>query len=328
MKVVITGGTGFLGLRLARKILERRTLTGASGQQEPVEQLILFDAVTPAERPAGLDDRVTITSGDVADEKTIMGMVNGASLSVFHLASVVSAGAEQDFDLALEVNLDGGLNLLEACRAAPGLPRFVFTSSLAVFGGAAMPAEVGDDTKITPQNTYGMTKVINELLVNDYTRKGFLDGRGARLPTTVIRPGKPNKAASSFASGVFREPLSGNTCNLPVRRDTKMAIGGYRGVVDGMIALHEADNAAIGDDRTVNFPSIATDVEGMIAALKRVASDRKLGEIIDAPDPVIQSICEAWPSATRFDRATALGIKGAPDLDIMVRAYIEDYLDA
>ncbi|MBT5238948.1 MAG: NAD-dependent epimerase/dehydratase family protein, partial [Rhodospirillaceae bacterium] len=178
MKVVITGGTGFLGLRLARKILERRTLTGASGQQEPVEQLILFDAVTPAERPAGLDDRVTITSGDVADEKTIMGMVNGASLSVFHLASVVSAGAEQDFDLALEVNLDGGLNLLEACRAAPGLPRFVFTSSLAVFGGAAMPAEVGDDTKITPQNTYGMTKVINELLVNDYTRKGFLDGRG------------------------------------------------------------------------------------------------------------------------------------------------------
>lgn len=328
MKVVITGGTGFLGLRLARKILERGSLTGASGGQETVDEMVLFDAVTPAERPEGLDDRVTIESGDVSDAATIAKLVNGPSLSVFHLASVVSAGAEQDFDLAMKVNVDGGINLLEACRSAPGTPRFVFTSSLAVFGGAAMPSEVGDDTKITPQNTYGMTKAVNELLVNDYTRKGFVDGRGARLPTTVIRPGKPNKAASSFASGVFREPLAGETCELPVRRDTPMAIGGYRDAVDGMVTLHEADSEAVGDDRTVNFPSIATDVAGMIDALNRFAGTRELGEIVDRPDPIIQSICEGWPAATRFDKATALGIQGAPDLDTMIRAYIEDYVDA
>ena len=253
MKVVVTGGTGFLGLRLARAILERGTLYGASAAPEPIDKMILFDVVTPPERPQGLDERAEIVSGDISDRDLVMRLISGDSLSVFHFASVVSAGAEQDFDLALKVNLYGGLNVLEAARAAPGLPRVVFTSSLAVFGGSAMPDTVSDDTKITPMTTYGMTKVVNELLLNDYTRKGFLDGRGARLPTVIIRPGKPNKAASGFASGVFREPLAGIDYELPVTNETRMAVSGYRTIIEGILTLHEAESDAIGDDRSINL---------------------------------------------------------------------------
>ena len=328
MKVVITGGTGFLGLRLARAILTRGTLTGASGAAEQVEEMILFDAVTPPERPEGLDERVEIVAGDIADRDLITGLVSGESLSVFHFASVVSAGAEQDFDLALKVNLDGGINVLEAARAQPGLPRVIFTSSLAVFGGPTMPDTVSDDTKITPMTTYGMTKVVNELLLNDYHRKDFLDGRGARLPTVIIRPGKPNKAASGFASGVFREPLAGIDYELPVTDSTRMAVAGYRTIVDGVIALHEASSAAVGDDRSLNLPSISVTVAEMIEGLKRVAGNRPLGEIIPTPDPAIQKICDGWPGREESPRADTLGLPPAGDLDSIIRAYIEDYADA
>ena len=233
MRVVITGGLGFLGQRLARALLDRETLTGASGDQEEIERIVLFDAAVPDEPPAALaDERVSLVAGDVADGATVRALVAGESLSVFHFASVVSSGAEQDFDLALAVNLTGGLNVLEACRAAPGLPRLVFTSSIAVYGGSALPETIGDETKITPQGTYGVTKVINEHLVADYSRKGWLDGRGGRPPTVIVRPGKPNKAASGFASGLFREPLAGIDHALPVSRETRIVLGGYRTIVD------------------------------------------------------------------------------------------------
>ena len=328
MKVVITGGTGFLGFRLARAILERGTLRGASGTPEPVDKMILFDSVTPAERSEDLDARVEIVRGDISDRDLVMRLITGDSLSVFHFASVVSAGAEQDFDLALKVNLDGGLNVLEAARAAPSLARVVFTSSLAVFGGSALPDTVSDDTKITPMTTYGMTKVVNELLLNDYTRKGFIDGRGARLPTVIIRPGKPNKAASGFASGVFREPLSGTDYELPVSNETRMAVSGYRTIVDGILTLHEADSEAVGDDRSINLPSISVTVAEMIEGLHRVAGNRPLGQIIAKPNPAIQAICNGWPGRELAPRALALGLPADKDLDSIIRAYIEDYANA
>ncbi len=328
MKVVITGGTGFLGLRLARAILECGTLRGVSGAPESVDEMILFDAFTPAKRSEGLDARVEIVSGDISDRDLVMQLITGDSLSVFHFASVVSAGAEQDFDLALKVNLDGGLNVLEAARAAPGLPRVVFASSLAVFGGSALPDTVSDDTKITPMTTYGMTKVVNELLLNDYTRKGFIDGRGARLPTVIIRPGKPNKAASGFASGVFREPLSGIDYELPVSNETRMAVSGYRTIIDGILTLHEADSEAVGDDRSINLPSISVTVAEMIEGLRRVAGNRPLGQIIAKPDPEIQAICNGWPGRELAPRALALGLPADKDLDSIIRAYIKDYADA
>ncbi len=328
MKVVITGGTGFLGQRLARALLERGALTGASGAQEAIERLVLFDSAVPERPPAGLDDaRVSLVAGDVADGATVRGLIAGESLSVFHLASVVSAGAEQDFDLALSVNLTGGLNVLEACRAAPGQPRLVFTSSIAVYGGSALPETIDDATKITPQGTYGVTKVMNEHLVADYTRKGWLDGRGGRPPTVIVRPGKPNKAASGFASGLFREPLAGIDHELPVSRETRIVLGGYRTIVESLVALHEVPSTALGDDRTVNLPSFSATAGEMMAALERVGAGRKLGAVIDAPDPAIQRIVGSWPGYARAERAAALGLPENPPLDEVVRQYIEDYVD-
>ena len=328
MKVVITGGLGFLGQRLARALLDRGTLTGASGEQEPINALFLFDAAVPDQAPAGLDDeRVAMVAGDISDDEAVRALIAGDSLSVFHFASVVSAGAEQDFDLALAVNLTGGLNVLDACRAAPGLPRLVFTSSIAVYGGSALPETISDTTKITPQGTYGVTKVINEHLVADYTRKGWLDGRGARPPTVIVRPGKPNKAASGFASGLFREPLAGIDHELPVSRDTRIVLGGYRTIVESLVALHEVPSAALGDDRTINLPSFSATAGEMVAALERVGAGRNLGAIIDAPNAAVQRLVGSWPAHAKAERATALGLPRNPPLDEVVRQYIEDYVD-
>lgn len=328
MKVVITGGTGFLGRMVAERLCERGVLTGPSGAPEPIDELLLFDATQPASLPPALSGRTRVVVGDVADRKQIDALVDRDDISVFHLASVVSAGAEQDFDLAMRVNLDGGRHILEACRRRRSRPRLVFTSSIAVFGGPAMPSRCDDHTKETPQTTYGMTKAIGELLVNDYTRKGFVDGRAARLPTVIVRPGRPNRAASSFASGVIREPLNGEPCHLPVGLETAMPVLGYRSVVEGLIRLHEAPSEAIGPDRAVNFPSLDVTAREMIDALKRVAGGWNLGPIELKPDPEIQRIVAGWPTAIGSARAAAIGLPRDPDIDSIIRAYIEDFVAA
>ena len=327
MKIVITGGTGFIGLRLAQRLLELDEMTGPDGKTQRIDRMLLFDAVTPDVRPDGLDDRVTIVSGDISDKRTVFGLVDRDDISVFHLASVVSGGGEKDFDLAMRVNLDGGRHVMEACRVRNGLPRLVFASSIAVFGGSGMPPVVGDGVKQSPQTTYGVTKAICELLVNDYTRKGYLDGRSARLATIIIRPGKPNAAASGFASGVFREPLNGVDFELPVKPETIMPLSGYREIVEGLIRLHEVSGEQLGDDRAVFLPSLTVTVEDMIAGLRRVAGDRRLGEITVKPDPFIEDICASWPRDASHERATALGLPRSPDLDTIIRNYIEDFLE-
>ncbi|MHA1565416.1 MAG: D-erythronate dehydrogenase [Alphaproteobacteria bacterium] len=328
MKVVITGGTGFIGRRLAAELLTRGSLTGLSGRSETIDEILLFDAVTPDERAPEWDERVKVVSGDISDKDTVFNLIDRDDISVFHLASVVSGGGEKDFDLAIRVNLTGGLNVFEALRAREGLPRLVFASSIAVFGGSAMPKVVGDHVKQGPQTTYGMTKAACELLINDYSRKGFFDGRSARLPTVIIRPGKPNAAASSFVSSVFREPLNGQPCVLPVGTDAVMPLLGYRAIVGGFIALHEADAAAIGDDRAVSLPSLTVTVGDMIESLRRVAADRALGPITIEPDPFIEAIVATWPLDASYERATTLGLPREQNLDEIVAAYIEDFLDA
>ena len=326
MKVIITGGAGFIGLQLARRLTALGALTGPSGRPEQIDELLLFDVVTPDARPQGLDARAKFVSGEIADKATVKRLFDRPDVSVFHLASVVSGGGEQDFDLAMRVNLDGNLHVLEAARALGSRPRMVFASSIAVFGGKSMPRQVGDATKQVPQTTYGMTKAIGELLVNDYTRKGFIDGRSARLPTVIIRPGKPNKAASSFASGVFREPLNGVECVLPVGTDAVMPLAGYRTIVECFVRLHEVAGDELGEDRAVSLPSLDVTVVDMIAALKRAAGNRKLGEIRVEKDPVIERIVASWPVGTTYERALALGLPRDPDLDSIVKAYIEDFL--
>ena len=327
MKVVITGGTGFIGLMLARRLLEKGTLAGNSGQSGEIDSIVLSDFYLPETRPDGLDDRVTLVSGDIGERESVDALIDRDDIAVFHLASVVSGGGEKDFDLAMRVNLDGGRYILEALRARKGLPRLVFTSSVAIFGGDAMPSVVGDNTKPNPQTTYGMTKFIGELMINDYARKGFVDGRVARLPTIVIRPGKPNAAASSFASGIFREPLNGETCYLPVSRDTVMANLGYRNAVEGMIALMELDGEKLGSDRAVGLPSRSFSMAECIDAMEKVAATRgiKTGPVVDQPDPVIQAIVAGWPTKTEGERALSLGLPQDDSLEQIIENYIDDF---
>ena len=214
MKVVITGGTGFIGVTLARRLLAIGKLTAPDGRPAPIEEIVLFDMTVPDDKPRDLDGRVRMAKGEISDGTTVRALFDRPDTSVFHLASVVSGGGEQDFDLAMRVNLTGNLNVLEAARALGSRPRVVFASSIAVFGGTSMPKSVGDDTKQLPQTTYGVTKAIGELLINDYSRKGFIDGRSARLPTDIVRPGKPNKPhrASSAASSASRSTASNASC--------------------------------------------------------------------------------------------------------------------
>ena len=317
MKIVITGGCGFLGVGIARKLMDR----------PEIDSLVLFDAHVPDALPNGLDDRVTMVEGDISDRVQVAAIIDRDDIGVFHLASVVSAGGEQNFDLAMRVNFDGGRHILEALRARKGTPRIVLASSLAVFGGPDMPEAVTEMTRVVPQTTYGMTKAIGELMINDYTRKGFIDGRAARLPTVIIRPGAPNAAASGFASGVFREPLSGQDYVLPVAMDTRMMVIGARSAIAGLTGLMDADGEGLGADRVVNLPNNAYAVTDMIAALERVAAENGItfGPVTPKPDPAIEAIVKSWPLTMEDSRARALGLPADESLEAIIREYIVDW---
>ncbi len=325
MKIIITGGGGFLGSQLATTLLNRGELTGPSGGQEPIDELVLIDVRFHVAQNA---PRMQQLVGDISNRNVIDEAIgNSQNISVFHLASMVSGECEERYDDALRVNLDGGRNIFEAARAAPGRPRVVFASSIASFGGAAMATPVSDLAKQTPQTTYGMTKAMCELLVNDHTRKGHFDGRSARLPTVIIRPGKPNAAASSWASGMFREPLNGETCELPVHRDQPHPMTGFRTVVDSFIALFEVPEERLGDDRAYGLPAhqVTPAMAGKVLIELGEKKNLALGQIEDAFDPRIQAIVDTWPTAVDGTRAVALGLPEPPPLKQIVEQYLETH---
>jgi nucleoside-diphosphate-sugar epimerase len=324
MKVVITGGLGFLGLRLARRLLELGELTVGEGGPAAIDTVILADREIPSGRPDWLDSRVELVACDVTDRDLLSRLVDRDDVSVFHLAAIVSAEAERDPELAWRVNVEGGRNVLEAVRSRAGCPRVVVTSTYAVFGGE-LPDVCGDDTRLTPQSTYGMTKALLELLVADYSRRGTVDGRVARLPTVIVRPGVANAAASSVASAIFREPLAGRPYQVPVTEDTRMAFTDARTAVEGLIALHEVSAAQLGDDRSVSFPSRAASIREMVECLKRVGAGRQLGAIGWNPDPVVQAIVSSWPHRVDAARAVAAGVPVPDELDRMVREAAEAF---
>lgn len=320
MNVVITGGAGFLGQRLARKLLARGKLSAAEGRQEPIERLVLLDVVPG---PDFGDPRVRVIAGDLSDASIVREVFADGAASVFHLAAVVSGQAEADFDLGMRVNLDASRLLLEACRAVGQKPRVLFTSSVAVYGGE-LPALVDDRTALTPQSSYGVQKAIGELLLADYTRKGFVDGRVARLPTISVRPGRPNKAASSFASGIVREPLNGEAAVCPVGADLRLWLLSPRRAIDCLIDLHDIPAGDLGRARSVNLPGVSVSVAQMVDALRAVAGEAVVQRIRWERDPVIERIVGSWPAAWDTTRATSLGLRGDADFEEIVRAYVED----
>ncbi len=320
MRIVITGGAGFLGSRLARRLLELGSLTDRAGQTRAIASIVLLD-VAPAAPSA--DPRVVAIAGDLTDPAVIEHAVTPDTDSVFHLAAVVSGQAEADFDLGMRVNLDATRHLLERCRRLAAPPKFVFASSLAVFGGP-LPDPVPDDAPLTPQASYGAQKAIGEYLVYDMTRKGFVDGRSLRLPTVTVRPGKPNQAASSFASGIIREPLAGLEAISPVAPATRMWVISPRAVVANILIGHDAPADAFAHTRSVNVPGISVAVGDMVAALRRVAGDAVADRVRWQFDPVIDRIVSTWPSNFAPKRGIGLGMRADVDFESIVRAYIAD----
>jgi nucleoside-diphosphate-sugar epimerase len=320
MKVLITGGAGFLGQRLARELLARGSLKDAHGVPQAITELVLLDVVRAGDFG---DSRVRTETGDIAERSVLEAVIDEKTAAIFHLAAIVSGQAEADFDLGMRINLDASRLLLETCRQRGHVPRVVFTSSVAVYGGD-LPDVVQNDTALNPQSSYGTQKAIAELLLNDYARRGFVDGRVLRLPTISVRPGKPNAAASSFASGIIREPLNGETAVCPVSRDTRLWLLSPRKAIESLILGLELDATVLGNQRVLNLPGISVSVDEMVAALREVAGDEAAGRIVWEPDPRAEKIVGSWPGQWDTSRAERLGLTGERNFADVIRSYIAD----
>ena len=324
MKLLITGGGGFLGARLARTLLQREELGG-----QVIQQLVLTDIAAP---PPDLlaDARAQARVGPLLELAPALG--REAFDGVFHLASAVSGECEADFELGLRSNIDSTRALLDALRAnasaAAGKPaRLVFSSSIAVFGpdpAVPMPVVVTDTTLPTPQTSYGAQKAICELMVADYTRKGYVDGRVARLMTVTVRPGRPNGAASSFFSSIIREPLAGEMAVCPVSADVRHPVSSPARTVEGLIAVFEASREAFGGRTALNLPALNVSVSEMLEALEQVAGRAVRERVRFERDERIARIVANWPKAASGERAAALGLKPATSFAEIIREYITD----
>jgi D-erythronate 2-dehydrogenase len=326
--LVITGGAGFLGARLARELLAAGSVAVGGRGPAPITRMVLADQAAP---PADLaaDGRVRVLRADLAEmlstPEQAAAALAGADV-VFHLAAAVSGECEADFDLGLRANLRATQALLAGCRALGTRPVLVLASSVAVFGGSAeheLPAVVGDDTLPNPQSSYGTQKVMCEYLLADYTRKGFVRGRAIRLATVSVRPGRPNAAASGFLSGIIREPLAGQRAICPVGPQTRAVLASPARAIAGLSRAATAPDEAWGRS-AVNLPALSVTVGEMVAALERVAGPQASALIDWVPDPEVERLVASWPGRLRSDRAARLGLEPDPDFESVIRMHLAE----
>lgn len=311
MHAIITGGAGFLGSRLAAALLAEGRIEG-----RPIERVTSLDLA-----PCPLDEpRIESVVGDINDPAVIERAFRSDTVAVCHLAAIVSAHAEAEFDQGMAVNFDATRTLLEACRARGGAIRFLFSSSLAVFG-PGMPSPLNDESAPQPRSSYGTQKAMGELLVNDYSRKGFVDGRVCRLPTIVVRPSRPNRAASSFASSIIREPLKGEEAICPIDPAFDIWISSPATVVANLAHAVAIDGERLGPWRTVNLPGITVSVNHMLESLERVAGREARDLVRLERDPQIEPLVYSWPAAFETGRALELGFAIDGHFDDFVRAH-------
>lgn len=320
MRILITGAAGMVGRKLIVRLAKDGTLRGRK-----IAALDLHDIVPP-QAPAMEGVNVSIHTGDLAEAGAAESLVASRPDVVFHLAGIVSGEAEANFDLGYRVNLDGTRALFDAIRLAGFAPRIVFTSSIAVFG-APFPDVIPDEFHPTPLTSYGTQKQMSEALLADYSRRGFFDGIGIRLPTICVRPGKPNKAASSFFSGIIREPLSGHEAILPVPRSVVHTHASPRSAVNFLIHAAEIDGNAVGPRRNLTMPGVAVTVGEQIEALERIAGAKAVKLIREEPDETIWAIVKGWPTRFEARRSRELGFSAEKSFDEIIRAHIEDELD-
>jgi nucleoside-diphosphate-sugar epimerase len=326
MDILITGGAGFLGARLARALLAAGSLSLRGAPARPIRQIVLADrGAAPADLQA--DPRIRSVQGDLIELLQRRDLPAAGTDAVFHLAAAVSAECEADFDLGMRSNLDTTRALLDGCRALATTPVFVLASSLAVFGqqpGQPPLGVVRDDTLPTPQGSYGIQKFICEQLVADCTRKGFIAGRSVRPMTVAVRPGRPNGAASGFFSGMIREPLAGERARIPVAPDTPVALASPTRTIEGFVHAAQASDAEWGQRTAINLPSLTTTVGEMAAALERVAGKQATALLDWQPDPAIERLVRSWPGDVAWDRARGLGLANDAGFEALIREYIAE----
>ena len=321
MHILITGAAGMIGRKLTARLVKDGKLNG-----EKIDRLTLIDVVPPT-APADFGGNVSLAASDLSDTVVAQRAIAGRPEAIFHLAGVVSGEAETDFEKGYRVNLDGTRALLEAIRSAGGgyKPRVVFTSSIAVYG-APFPYAIPDEFHLTPLTSYGTQKAISELLLADYNRRGFLDGVGIRLPTICVRPGKPNKAASGFFSGIIREPLSGQDAQLPVADTVRHTHASPRAAVGFLIHAASLTREQLGPRINLAMPGVCCTVAEQIESLTRIAGPKVAAHIKREPDEMIMRIVSGWSERIEAKRAAALGFKAETSFDDIVRAHIEDEL--
>lgn len=316
MRVLITGGGGFLGVKLAKALAAKGEIRG-----QEITHLTQADIFAP--EPITASFPVEGVALDISDRAAVDKAFEAKPDAIFHLAAVVSGQAEAEFDIGMRVNLFGTYNLLEAARAAGNKPIMVYTSSCAVYGGE-IPDVIDDFTILNPQTSYGAQKAAGELLVTDYSRKGFIDGRGLRLPTVTVRPGKPNAAASSFMSSIFREPLQGESANCPVSEDYEMWCSAPRTVVANLVHAAEPSEEAWGENCCLSIPGMKHTVREMVDAMTSVAGSNAAGMITWNPDPFVQKICNGWRANLKTDKAIRLGFHQDVSFEDNIRWFLED----
>jgi len=319
MRVLITGAAGMIGRKLTARLARDGKING-----QVISALDLHDIVA-AEPVAAAGMETSVFVGDLAGEGVAAMLIARRPDVVFHLAGVVSGEAEADFDKGYRVNLDGTRILFDAIRLAGIHPRVVFTSSIAVFG-APFPEIIPDEFHLTPMTSYGTQKMVGEALLADYTRRGIFDGVGIRLPTICVRPGKPNKAASGFFSGIIREPLAGQEAVLPVPRSVVHTHASPRSAVGFLIHAAGLDGSRIGPRRNLNMPGVGVTVGEQIEALQRFAGSDAVKLIREEPDETIWAIVKNWPTRFAASRARALGFQAETSFDEIIRAHAQDEL--